>query len=150
MKILRIVLIMLVAGLGASQANPAESQTRRNDQATAIRQVESRFHRAFVDADTKAFDALLTSDFVWMHGTGEIATKAQLIESFRSGKARYKRDDIDKVKVTLYGSAAVVVGHNVRELGTGEVLEFNYTTTYVHQGGNWRIAVFHSSHCPCK
>ena len=94
--------------------------------------------------------ALLTSEFVWMHGTGEVATKEQLIESFRTGRSSYRRDDIDSVNVTLYGEAAVVVGHNVRQLGSGEVLEFRYTTTYVKQDGSWRIAVFHSSHCPCK
>jgi hypothetical protein len=149
MKVLRVFLVLL-AGFGGSQAQSVNSQTEPTEVSRAVRQVESRFHQAFVDADTKVFEALLTRDFVWMHGTGEIATKPQLIESFRSGKARYKRDDIDNVKVTLYGSAAVVVGHNVRELGTGEVLDFNYTTTYVKQDGNWQIAVFHSSHCSCK
>jgi hypothetical protein len=143
-----LLLILLVAFENPFPA--ARAHDGQNDTTNEIQRIEARFHRAFVDADVKTFEALLTDEFVWMHGTGEIATKPQLIESFRSGKARYKRDDIDNLKVTLYGSAAVVVGHNVRELGTGEILDFNYTTTYVKQGGDWRVAVFHSSHCPCK
>jgi hypothetical protein len=115
----------------------------------AVRRAETRFHQAFVAADTKGLDALLISDFVWMHGDGEIWSKQQLLERFRSGKLSYKRDEIDNVKITLYDSAAIVVGHDARERGTGERLEFNYTTTYVKQNGEWRVAVFHSSHCPC-
>ena len=137
---------VMVCGVLLVGISPAAQRT----DADQVRQTESKFHQAFVTADTKELEALLTSEFVWMHGTGEVATKEQLIESFRTGRSSYRRDDIDSVNVTLYGEAAVVVGHNVRQLGSGEVLEFRYTTTYVKQDGSWRIAVFHSSHCPCK
>jgi hypothetical protein len=149
MQVARLTVALLLL-FGCCEVAFTQGQAAPTNDSDAVRQTEKRFHQAFVAADTKAFDALLTHEFVWMHGTGEVATKQQLIESFRSGKASYKRDEIDNIKVTLYGTAAVVVGHNVRQLGRGEVLDFNYTTTYVRQDGEWRIAVFHSSHCPCK
>ncbi|SPF48263.1 hypothetical protein SBA1_820065 [Candidatus Sulfotelmatobacter kueseliae] len=119
------------------------------DDSEAVRQVESRFHQAFVAGDAKTLDALLTPDFVWMHGDGAVWPKQQLLDLIRSGKLNYKRDEIDSVKIALYGSAAVVVGHDARERDTGEKLDYNYTTTYVKQSGEWHIALYHSSHCPC-
>jgi len=115
----------------------------------AVRQAENRFHQAFITADTKTLDSLLTADFVWMHGDGAKWSKPELIERFRSGKLSYTRDEIDNVKVTLYGATAVVTGHDVRVRSTGETLDYNYTTTYVRQNGHWRVAVFHSSYCAC-
>ena len=125
----------------AQEASQADSQ--------AVLKVESQFHRAFLAADIKALDRLLTSEFVWMHGDGMVWTKPQLIEKFRSGKLAYKRDDTDSVKVIMYGAAAVVVGHDNRQYSSGEAIDFNYTTTYVKQDSAWRVAVFHSTHCPC-
>jgi len=115
----------------------------------AVRQAELRFHQAFVASDTKTLDALLTPDFVWMHGDGAIWPKQQLLEQLRSGKLSYKRDEVDNLKITAYGSTAIVVGHDAREYGNGETLDYNYTTTYVKQNGEWHVALFHSSHCPC-
>jgi hypothetical protein len=146
MRLVKLIFFLVFCSVGATRQTRAEP----SDASSTVRQIEARFHQAFVNGDTKEFETLLTREFVWMHGTGEIASKQQLIESFRSGKSRYKRDEIDNVKITLYNAGAVVVGHDVRELGTGEVLDFNYTTTYVKEGEAWQIAVFHSSHCPCK
>ncbi|HYA24457.1 MAG TPA: nuclear transport factor 2 family protein [Terriglobales bacterium] len=127
----------------------AEGQQPSTDDSEAVRRAEARFHQAFVAADTKTLDALLTPDFVWMHGDGAIWPKAQLLDELRSGKLSYKRDEIDGVKITVYGATAIVVGHDERQYGNGESLDFNYTMTYAKQNGEWRVAVFHSSHCPC-
>ena len=141
--------IVLLACVLAANLPPAIGQEARQADAQAVLSAENEFHRAFLAADTKTLDTLLTSEFVWMHGDGMVWTKPQLLEQFRSGKLGYKRDDTDSVKVTMYGSAAVVVRHDSRQYSTGEAIDFNYTTTYVKQNGAWRVAVFHSTHCPC-
>ena len=144
------IIIFLACTLLIGLSLATGQQPQQANDTTAVLQAESRFHRAFVAADTKTLDAFLTEQFIWMHGDGAVWTKPELLEKFRSGKLSYKRDDIDNVKVNLYGTtAAVVFGHDARQYGTGEALDFNYTTTYVKQDGQWRVAVFHSSHCPC-
>jgi hypothetical protein len=141
---------MLLLACILSVGLPLATGQQALDDATAVLQAERGFHRAFLAADTNTLDTLLTAEFVWMHGDGAVWTKPKLLDEFRSGKLSYKRDDTDNVKVTTYGPrAAVVVGHDVRQYGTGEAFDFNYTTTYVKQSGAWRVAVFHSSHCPC-
>jgi hypothetical protein len=150
MKLTRVFASLLLLAFGLFVRPPsAPAQSARSDSSEAVLQLENRFHEAFLAGDTKTFDVLLASDFVWMHGTGDVWTKGMLIEQFRSGKANYKEDRIDSVKVTMYKSTAVVVGHDVRRSATGDLFDFNYTTTYVKQNGEWRVALFHTSYCPC-
>jgi len=139
-----LVVLALFAVAPSAMGGPSQAKAEK-----AVRQAEDRFHQAFVSADTKILDTLLTADFVWMHGDGAMWTKPELIEKFRSRKLSYTRDEIDNVKVTVYGATAVVMGHDARVRDTGETLDYNYTTTYVKQKGQWRVAVFHSSYCPC-
>lgn len=142
---LSLLLLLLCATASAfSQARAPAS----GDEST-IKHIDKQFHQAFLDADTKKLQELLASNFIWMHGDGELWSKDRLVEEFRSGKLRYRRDETDRTKVILYDGAAIVVGHNLRQYDKGEPFEFEYTTTYVKQAGQWRVGVFHSSYCAC-
>jgi hypothetical protein len=143
----QLAFVLLVFGATASSYSQARVPAS-GDEAT-IQQMEGEFHQAFLAADTTMLGKLLAADFVWMHGDGELWNKDRLINEFKSGGLRYRRDEIERIKVIMYNGAAIVVAHDTRQYDVGEPFQFEYTTTYVKQAGRWRIAVFHSSYCAC-
>lgn len=143
------VWIFFVALLAAAQTSPSTGGSTSSKDEEAVRAAEQRFHRDFVQGDIKDLDALLTPEFVWMHGNGKVGVKEGLLDALGTGRLKYRQDEITNLRVTLYGDAAVVVGHDVRQYATGDPFQFEYTAAYVKQNGQWKVAMFHSALCPC-
>ena len=143
-KVIAVLLVFFfVPALAISQAKSYSIKTE-----SEVRQIDAAFHKAFLMEDTASLENLLTDNFLWTHSTGEVWTKAVILERIKSGKQQYDIAETDDVKVYLYKNSAVVSGHATRRYPGKDTFWLRYTAVYVRIGGRWKAAAFHSSHVP--
>jgi hypothetical protein len=137
MKWKRIALVLitvslLVAPLAWSQGGNAEQQIKTLFDQTIAAQLK---------ADTKLFEKILADDYTTIRGDGSVLTKAQEIESYKSGGIKYEADDVKDLKIRIYGNTAVTTAlltiSNIRN-GKPYSGTIRSTRVWVKQKGNWK------------
>ncbi len=118
----------------------------------AVREVTRRWLDATVRADADALDQLLEDGYTFTHATTAITdTREEWLESFRSGRRRYKSWEISGVSVRLYPGTAVMTGHGhqeiVREDGLFD-LKTSFMNTWIEHGDQWRLAAWQATLIP--
>jgi ketosteroid isomerase-like protein len=119
------------------------------DGATELRRVEARRQQASVDADVPALAELLGDELRFVHASGNVATKAALIESLRSGRVDYVSIRAHDVEARVYGDAGVVTGAAELEVRAGggpvQTLANLFTAVYARRDGVWRLVAYQST-----
>ena len=123
-----------------------------SDREQAVREATQRWLDATVRADADALEAMLDDGYTFTHATTAITdTREEWLESFRSGRRRYKSWTISDVSVRLFSCAAVMTGRGhqevVREDGIFN-LYTSFTNVWVEQDGGWRLAVWQATLVP--
>jgi ketosteroid isomerase-like protein len=109
---------------------------------------DARRFAAMIQGDQAALDRLLADDLTYTHSSGQLETKAQFLESLRSGKLRYLSAERSDVAVRLYGDTAVVTGRAEVKVSTGGeegVLPLRFTEVWVKSGGGWKLTAWQST-----
>lgn len=114
---------------------------------------DARRFAAMVQGDLAALDRLLADDLTYTHSTGQLETKAQFLESLRSGTLRYLSAKPSDQAVRLYGDMAVVTGRaemKASSQGQDLVLTMRFTEVWVksggaNSGGAWKLAAWQST-----
>lgn len=109
---------------------------------------DARRFDAMIRVDQAALDALLADDLTYTHSTGQAETKAQFLETLKTGKLRYLSAQTSDVAVRLYGETAVVTGRaDVKAVSGGQelVLPLRFTEVWVKSGGAWKLAAWQST-----
>lgn len=145
-----LTLFMVYAGAGAvgigvgGQAKPGGAEQE-------VMQAESERVRAAIARDTAALDRLLSDDLTYAHSSGWVETKAQFIESIRTGALQYISVEHSEQAARIYGETAVLTGRSAMQVksprGGGEVQQFEirFLTVYVKLGGRWRQVAWQST-----
>jgi uncharacterized protein (TIGR02246 family) len=132
------VLCALVAATGrwaSAQEHPAEKADR------------ARFE-AMIKADTAALTELLSPDLTYVHSSGVLESRDEYVEAIRSGKYKYKKVDLEDVKVRAYGDTALVSGKatiDVNSAGNDVHSVLRFLDVWVKQDGKWRMAAWQST-----
>lgn len=147
MKRIGLILMLIAAPLTVvCQTKPQETKT-----AQQVLRADERFHAAIKTSDVATLENLLSPNFIWTHSTGNIQTKAVVLDNLKSGRLKYESLTTDDVKVYVYGKAAAVAsGHSNRKYPDKDSFELRYTAFYVKQRGKWQAAAFHTSILPKK
>lgn len=126
------------------------SQTKNGETKAAreVKRIDDKFHNAFRTADLATLNTLLADNFIWTHSTGQVQTKIELLNDFKSGELKYKSLETDDVKIYFYGKAAVVSGHSTRKYPNEDAFQIRYSVFYVKQNRKWRAAAFQTSILP--
>ena len=101
--------------------------------------------------DLDDLEAMLTDDMNYTHSSAAVDTKAQFLDSLRSGKVRYISIEPEERTVRVYGDAAVVQGvaHVLVKVPDRDIdVRLRFTEMYVKQGGAWKMALWHSTKVP--
>jgi ketosteroid isomerase-like protein len=110
---------------------------------------DARRFAAMVQGDQAALDGLLADDLTYTHSSGQLETKAQFLESLRSGKLRYLSVQPSDQAVRLYGDTAVVTGRaEVKVSSQGRdaaALSLRFTEVWVKSGGAWKLTAWQST-----
>lgn len=113
-----------------------------------VRKLLSDLEAAVSKNDAAALDKIYSDDYTFIGPDGKFYTKAQRLDSIRSGDTKAESIKFDDVKVQSYGDTAVVTtnvalkgkmqGKDVN--GTGES-----TIVFSKVSGNWRVVHGHAS-----
>ena len=138
----RATLIPLLALLLLPLA--AEAQDARQ----AILAADARRFAALTRGDLAALDGLLANDLTYTHTNGQMETKAQFLETLRSGKLRFLSAKPSEQAVRVYGDIAVVTGRaevKARAKGQEVLLPLRFTEVWVKSGGAWKLTAWQST-----
>jgi uncharacterized protein (TIGR02246 family) len=137
MKAILLSLILVVGGPAVTQPHEDTSKTLADE----IRAVELERNRAILAGDVATLERLTSDDYTFINQRGELRTKAEILQGFKTGSFRYAARDVSDLVIRVYGdSAAVVTGRAVQH-GTENSKDYSgenrFTRVYVKQDGRW-------------
>jgi ketosteroid isomerase-like protein len=107
--------------------------------------LEKQRNEAVVKGDTAALDKMTADDYEFTNPSGQVRTKAQILQDIKSGELKYESIDTDDVKARVYGNAAVLTGRATTKGQSGgkDVSgQYRFTRVYVKGKGGWRSVAF--------
>lgn len=112
---------------------------------------DARF-AAMVSADATAMDSWFAEDLHYVHSTGLVEDRAQLIESIASGRAKYVAvTPVEREVVGLGTESALVRGRGRFQVAANGVpidLQIRYIAVYGLKDGRWRLRSWQSLRIP--
>jgi ketosteroid isomerase-like protein len=141
MKWRRIALMLITVSLLAVPL--AWSQEGNSEQ--QINKVIDEVTAAMLKADTNSLEKLLADDFTAIHTNGALFTKAQEIESVKTGTNKWDKVDVQELKIRVYGHTAVTT---LRIFFNGTINGNSYSGTnratrvWVKQNGTWKCVSY--------
>ncbi len=107
----------------------------------AVAALDTEYQRAVRNNDVDVMARILADDFVVVEGTGKVWTKADLLESARSGKTRYEHQEDSEQTVRVWGDTAVVTARLwAKGLEDGRHVDYTewFSDTYVRTPTGWK------------
>ena len=116
-----------------------------------IESVERARFAAMTQQDVKALQPMLADDLIYCHSNGRCESKAQLLESIRTGRIRYRAVDILSLRPRT-AAGAVIVNGSISVDGTMDgvpvKMQMVYMGVYVRRDGQWRLAAWQAARLP--
>ena len=136
MKLL-LPLLLLVAPLVGLGQKPTPADEK------AVLETAYAWCQAYLKGDHAALAEIELDGYTLTDPSGAIVTKAQEVADLKSGAIRFEKLSSHELSVRVYGDTALVNGRTVlKAIERGELHEgiFQFTDTFVRQGGRWRVA----------
>jgi ketosteroid isomerase-like protein len=134
----KIAAATLLAAAAIAHASPEDDRAK-------VAALDTEYQAAVKRNDAETMGRILADDFVLVLGNGKTYTRADLLESARSGKVVYEQQDEDEGTqiVRVWGDTAVVTAR-LWIKGVNEGAPFDrrlwFSDTYVRTPGGWRYA----------
>ena len=136
-----IVAISLISVSTVSVVHAADaSHVSGKSAVDEIRALELERNQAIVHGDAATLERMTSDDYTFITLRGEMRTKAQIVDTFRAGAAKYQSRDISDLNIRVYGDAAVVTGRAIQkgaENGKDYSGDYWFTRVYVRKGSRW-------------
>lgn len=101
------------------------------------------------DGEIAALDRLLANEYMYTSRDGEISTKAEDLESYKTNQNKIESADILEQKVRVIGNYTAVETGLIRYKGANNGKNFDiakhYTTTWFWRDFRWQIVADHTS-----
>jgi hypothetical protein len=118
----------------------------------AVRDLTQKWLDATVRADADFLDGILTDGYTFTHATTAITdTREEWLESFRSGRRRYKLWQISDVTVQLFPGVAIMHGRGHQEILRDDGLfdlRTIFTNVWIERDGLWKLAIWQATLVP--
>ena len=137
--------------LGAAVACGWGAAARAGDVESAVLASHDKRIALTIAGDRAGLAAMMTDDLTYTHSSGIEESKAEFLDGLKSGKYLYREIAPRGRKVRVHGDAAIVSGpaHVVIEPGGKRTeIDLYFTELYVKEGGQWRMALWHSTRLP--
>lgn len=99
--------------------------------------------------DIATLERLLAEEYTYTEMNGEVYTKAEDLESYKTNKIKLESAELSDQKVRIIGNNAAVEIGSIRYRGSNNGKAFDltkrYTTTWVLRGGRWQVIADHTS-----
>lgn len=138
------VLSLLVLSGFCTSAQTGKAAADGDD---AMRRMEvamrtGQLRAAILDKDSVLLQSLLSEDVTYGHSNGWIQSKSGFIRSVMSREQDYKKMDVRKMEVRVFGNTAVVnLETDVSLIMTGKTmdLDMDILLVWVNAGGEWKL-----------
>lgn len=132
----RILLILPLLGISCAAIAAGQTTCRNN-----VAALDTEFQAAVKRNDAAVVSRLLPSDYILISNTGEVSTKADLVNEARQGKYVYTHQEDSRQTVRIWGDTAVLTALLWAQ-GTTEGRHFNlkiwFSDTYACTPQGWR------------
>lgn len=126
---------------------------QENDVANAVLQTERDLATVYLKSDADGIAQGVMEDYTLTNSMGKITTRADDIGEARKNDPKYEIFENYDMKVRLHGDTAVVTGKtHTKGISGGKPFDFQFqfTDTFVKDGGRWRLLAGHVSKLPAK
>jgi len=122
--------------------------------ADALAQVvalEEQRHKAMVAADVKTLETLIAPDATYVHSTGIMQNRDELLRLLANKTIAYLSFDVEKTSYRVYGGT--VVGTGVQQIkvmqgAKSRVIRSRYTVVYAERSGVEQLIAYQSTPMP--
>jgi ketosteroid isomerase-like protein len=146
MKIATVFALMFLTTLPLAFA-------QESDEANAVLQTERDLAAAYLKSDANGIAQGVMEDYTLTNSMGKITTRADDIGEARKNDPKYEIFENYDMKVRLHGDTAVVTGKtHTKGVSGGKPFDFQFqfTDTFLKDGGRWRLLAGHVSKLPAK
>jgi len=117
-----IVVVTLTTLCGIASAQETTSGSFFFSESEALK-VAQEWASLVSEADVAGLQKLLSDNYIHIHATGLVESKAQFIEALNSGSRKYDPIKIEDLSVRIFGSTAVVTGKfNLKAFARGKTI----------------------------
>ena len=124
-----------------------------SDEANAVVQTERDLATAYLKSDADGIAQGVMEDYTLTNSMGKITTRADDIGEAKKNDPKYEIFENCDMKVRVHGDTAVVTGKtHTKGISGGKPFDFQFqfTDTFVKDGGRWRLLAGHVSKLPAK
>jgi hypothetical protein len=112
MRRILLLTLLVVAFVGSvkgqgTAGNEADTKVKKE-----ILKIDDELNQAGLNGIADAFGRFLADDIAWTNANGEILTKAQVLDDFRSGRRKMHTLKHDDVRLHVYGNTVVLTGRS--------------------------------------
>ncbi len=136
--LLNLASLLLVFGQGSDEEN-------------AVLQTERELATSYLRSDADAIARGVMEDYTLTNSMGKITTRADDIDEAKKNNPKYEMFENHDMKVRVHGDTAVVIGQtHTKGISSGKPFdsEFQFTDTFIRDGGRWRLLAGHVSKLP--
>jgi ketosteroid isomerase-like protein len=126
---------------------------QESDEANAVLQTERDLARAYQRGDADGIAHGVMEDYTLTHSTGKVTTRADDIDEAKKNDPKYEIFENYDMKARVHGDTAVVTGKtHTKGISGGKPFDsqFQFTDTFIKDGGRWRLLASHASKLPAK
>ena len=131
-----------------AQKNPAASVSSQTGTKEEILAIEKERNRAIISGDAVALERMTSDDYTFITLRGELRTKREIVQGFKSGSFHYESREISDLNVRVYGNTAIVTGRSNQkgtENGKDYSGDYRFTRVYVKQDGRWETVALQTT-----
>lgn len=151
MKNLLLFSSLILFGPFVSAQSPAREAKTDESPEKELRRLEQQRVEALVRADVATLDRILSDDLSYIHSSGKLDTKAEFIDSIKSGAMKYSQMDHEGVSVRMLPDLALISGRSaVRVAANAQQLSFQirFIAAYARREGRWQMVAWQSTRLP--
>ena len=124
-----------------------------SDEQNTVLQTERDLAIAYLNSDADGIARGVMEDYTLTNSTGKITTRADDIDEAKKKDPKYEVFENHDMKVRVHGDAAVVTGKtHTKGVSGGKPFDFQFqfTDTFIKDGGRGRLLAGHVSKLPAK
>jgi ketosteroid isomerase-like protein len=138
-------------GRTSARVETGGKQTAKGSGGTAEKQIEA-LHAQLMEATLKHdpgfLEKYLADDYMAIRNDGQLTTKVQEIENYKSGVTKYESIEIREATMRIHGNTAIYNSLNsIKATINGRPFsgDVRNTRVWVKQNGNWKIVAFQAT-----
>jgi hypothetical protein len=142
MLVVTLLLLLPCLAIGQPQGKKEKAKTAgAGSVEQAVERLDDEILEAAKKGDAVFFDKTLAQDYIRISPNGQMNTKAETVELYKSGKLKAGTIELKNRKVRVYGNTAIVT-REIEEKGQ----TYRSTLVFVKmKNGQWQLVSFQAT-----